>query len=85
MTKEEYFPVMKRKDEPLSLLSLENGEQLIGVYSVNGEEDVVCYRKKSKPVTVSLKDVPTTTRIAKAEKFVKTPKGDEVVACKILR
>lgn len=85
MSKEEYFPVMKRKDEPLSLLSLENGEQLLAVYSVNGNEDIICYRKKSKPETVSLKEVPVTSRIAKAEKFVKTPKGDEVVACKIIR
>ena len=48
-------------------------------------ERIECYRKKSKPVTVELKDVPIKTRIAKAEKIVKTPKGDEVLACKLIR
>ena len=85
MTKTEYFPVMKRKDEALALLSLESGEQLLNVFSVSGKERIECYRKKSKPVTVELKDVPIKTRIAKAEKIVKTPKGDEVLACKLIR
>lgn len=85
MTKVEYFPVMKRKDEPLALLSLENGEQLLNVFSVSGNEKIECYRKKSKPVTVNLKDVPIKTRIAKAEKLIKTPKGDEILACKLIR
>ena len=76
---------MKRKDEALALLSLESGEQLLNVFSVSGKERIECYRKKSKPVTVELKDVPIKTRIAKAEKIVKTPKGDEVLACKLIR
>lgn len=83
MTKEEYFPVMKRKDEPLSLISLENGESLLSVMSVTGEEKILCYRKKSKPVIVNLKDVPITSRVAKAQKLVKTPKGDEVISTKL--
>lgn len=85
MTKAEYFPVMKRKDEALALLSLESGEQLLNVFSVSGKERIECYRKKSKPVIVELKDVPIKTRISKAEKIVKTPKGDEVLACKLIR
>ena len=85
MTKEEYLPLMKRKDEPVSLISLESNEQLINVSSVYGNEKVLCYRKKSTPSEVELKDVSVTSRIAKAEKLVKTPKGDEVVGCKIIR
>lgn len=85
MTKEEFLPVMKRKDEPVSLISLESSEQLINVSSVHGDETVLCYRKKSVPEEVDLKNVKVTSRIAKAEKLVKTPKGDEVIACKIIK
>lgn len=85
MTKEEYLPVMKRKDEPVSLISLENNENLINVSSVDGTEEVLCYRKKSKPIFIKLSDVPLTSRIAKAVKMVKTPKGDDVVACSIIK
>ena len=84
MTKEEYLPVMKRKDDPLALISLESNEQLINISSVNGTEKVICYRKKSKPEIIDLKKVPVTTRIAKATKQVKTPKGDDVIACNII-
>ena len=84
MTKEEYLPVMKRKDDPSALISLESNEQLINISSVNGTEKVICYRKKSKPEIIDLKNVPVTTRIAKATKQVKTPKGDDVIACNII-
>lgn len=87
LTELKYFPVMKRKDEPLSLIALENNETLLGVHGVTrSEKDIItCFRKKSSPVQVKLKDLPVTSRVAKAEKVVKTPKGDEVVAYKITR
>lgn len=84
MTKEEYLPVMKRKDDPLALISLDNNEQLVSISSVNGTEKIICYRKKSNPEIIDLKTVPVTTRIAKARKMVKTPKGDDVISCNII-
>ena len=81
MTEEKYLPVMKRKDDPVTLLSLDSNEKLVKVYSVNGYEKLICYRKKSKPVTINLSEVRVTSRIAKADKLVKTPKGDDVIGC----
>ena len=80
LTEMKYFPVMKRRDEPLSLIALEKGESLLGINGVSKKDILVCYRKKSSPVEIPIKDIPVTSRIAKAEKMVKTPKGDIVIA-----
>jgi hypothetical protein len=41
------------------------------------------YRKNSEPEEISLKDIKVSTRIAKGEKIIKTPKGDKVIAYKV--
>ena len=74
---------MQRKDDTLSLISLDNNETLVGVSSVSKNDVVMVYRKNSDTVELELKDLKTTTRIAKGEKMIKTPKGDKVVAYKI--
>ena len=83
MTETKYFPVMKRKDEALSLITLEKSETLIGISSVSKDDIAMVYRKNSEPVEINLKDIKVSTRIAKGEKMIKTPKGDKVVAYKI--
>lgn len=85
MTEEKYFPVMSRKDEPLCLIGLEANETLVGVAFVKKHDRVMIYRKKGDPVEVDLKDVPVTSRVAKAEKLVKLPHGDSVTGFKIMR
>ena len=76
---------MNRKDEPISLISLEPGEYLVGIRYVKDGDNCVVYRKKSQPVSVDLKDVPLTSRAAKAEKIVKTPHGDTITGFCIIR
>lgn len=83
ITETKYFPLMKRKDKPLSLLGLEGSESLVGIASVGKSDVVMVYRKNSDPVEVEIKDLKVSTRIAKAEKVIKTPKGDSVVAFKV--
>lgn len=83
LTEIRYFPVMQRKDEPLSLIGLDKNETLVGISSVTKNDTVIVYRKNSEPVEISLKDIKPTTRIAKGEKMVKTPKGDKVIAYKV--
>lgn len=83
LTDIKYFPVMQRKDDTLSLISLDSNETLVGVSSVSKNDVVMVYRKNSDPVELELKDLKTTTRIAKGEKMIKTPKGDKVIAYKI--
>ena len=85
MTEEKYLPVMNRKDEPLPLVGLDTNETLIGVSFVSVNDTVVVYRKKGKPVTIPLKDVPVVSRAARADKFVKLPNGDKVTGFKVIR
>lgn len=85
MTDGKYLPTMNRKDEPVSLIALDPNEYLVGVGFVSKKDRVVVYKKKSDPVEIPLKDIPITSRIAKAEKLVKTPSGDIVTGFKVIR
>ena len=78
-----YFPVMTRKDDTLPLITLDKNETLVGVSSAGKNDIAMIYRKHSDPVQIEIKNVKATTRIAKGEKMVKTPKGDNVIAYKL--
>lgn len=82
LTQEKYFPVMKRKDQAIQLIPLDKNEILVGVLSVNRQDKVMIYRKHNEPVLLDISELNMSTRIAKPEKKVKTPKGDFVVAFK---
>lgn len=85
ITEEKYLPTMKRKDEILSLINLEKNETLIGIRSVSKTDQVIIYKKNSQPEVVDLKDLKVSTRIAKAEKLIKTPKGESVLSFTVIR
>lgn len=85
MTDGKYLPTMTRKDEPVCLVALEPKETLVGVGFVSMDDKLVVYRRKSKPVELSLRDIPVTSRVSKATKMVTTPKGDVVVGFKVIR
>lgn len=85
LTETKYFPVMERKDEALSLITLVGNETLVGVSSVSKDDILMVYRKNSEPVEIKLSELSISTRVAKGEKLVKTPKGDSVVAYKIFQ
>lgn len=80
LTDMKYFPNMKRKDEVLTLITLDKNENLVGIKTVSKNDKVIVYKKNSQPEVIDLKDIPVTTRVAKAEKVVKTPKGDSVLS-----
>lgn len=80
LTETKYLPTMKRKDDVLSLINLEKKDQLVGIRAVHKDDKIAIYKKKTEPVIIDLKDVPVSTRIAKADKLVKTPNGDVVLA-----
>lgn len=84
LTEAKYFPNMKRKDDILSLINLEKKDQLVGIRAVSKDDKVVIYKKKTDPVIIELKDVPVSTRIAKADKLIKTPNGDTVLSYVII-
>ena len=85
MTDGKYLPTMNRKDEPVSLIGLDPNEYLVGVGFVSEKDRVMIYRKKSDPVEIPLSKIPITSRVAKAEKLVKTPSGDNVTGFKVIR
>ena len=80
ITEMKYFPTMKRKDDILSLISLEKKETLVGLTSVSKDEKVVVYKKNSQPEVLDLSVISISTRIAKPDKMVKTGKGDSVLS-----
>lgn len=84
LTEAKYFPNMKRKDGVLSLINLENNENLVGLKAVSRDDKVIVYKKKTEPVTLEVSDIPVLTRVAKAEKLVKTPNGDTVLSYTVL-
>lgn len=79
-TELQYFPAMKKKDEPLCLVNLENGEYLVSVKSVSGTESLTFFKKKSSTETLKVNDIPLKTRAAKADKMLKVPKGDVILS-----
>ena len=83
VTETKYFPIMKRKDEPLSLIALQGGETLLGVSSVDKNDVVMIYKKKSDPEQITIKDLEIGTRISKGDKLIKTGRSDSVVAYKV--
>jgi len=83
ITETKYFPVMKRKGEAVSLIALQGNETLLGVSSVDKNDLVMVYKKKSEPEQIEIKDLEIGTRISKGDKLIKTTKGDSVVAYKI--
>lgn len=85
LTELKYFPVMKRKDESISLIQLHANESLIGVSSVKLEDQVLVCKKNTDPITLKIADIPIKTRITAGEKMIKTPKGDCVIDYKIFQ
>lgn len=83
LTETKFLPVMETKDPAVSLITLVGSETLVGVSSVSINDTVMVYRKNNEPEIFNIKDIKITTRIAKGEKIIKTPKGDSVVAYKI--
>lgn len=84
LTDNKYFPTMKRKDETLSLISLDNNDKLVGVKGVNKKMSVQIFKKYSDPELIDIADIEVSSRASKAKKMVKIPKGDFVVAYKII-
>ena len=85
VTATKYLPTMKKHDEVISLINLEDNDRLVGISSVDKTEKVNVYKKKSDPEQIDLKDLPVSTRAAKADKVVKTPRGEVVLAYTVIK
>lgn len=84
MTETKYFPKMKRKDETLSLITLDEGDELVGIISVRNDQEVVVNKKYAQPQVIDTSQIEVSTRVAKAKKIITLPKGDYVVSYKAL-
>ena len=78
-----YFPVMKKKDEVLSLVNLDSREKIVGVTTVKQSDVITLYKKLSDPEILKVSDMKVSTRIAKATKVTKTSGGDAILAFQI--
>ena len=84
ITEMKYFPSMTRKDDIVTLINLENNESLVGIRSVSKKDRIIVYKKKSEPEIIELEDMKVSTRVAKADKIIKTPKGDYVLSFAVI-
>lgn len=83
LTESEFFPVMERRDAPISLIKLSQREELIGVSTVSKKDKIIIYKKLSEPTTIDVKDIPVKARLSSGEKVFKLDKGDTIVSYKI--
>lgn len=83
-TKLDLLPTMSRKDPSLALISLEGTDRLVTILSANKGDNLRVYKKISEYVDINMNDIPVTTRVAKATKVIKNPKGDNVIAVRKL-
>lgn len=79
-TELQYFPAMKKKDEPLPLVGLDEKETLVAVTSALDGDTFTFYKKQSPAESLTVKDIPLGMRVAKATKMLKVPKGDSIVS-----
>ena len=85
ITEMKFFPVMNKKGETVNLISLQSGESLLGVATVDKNDVVMVYKKKSEPETIEIKSLEPSTRVSKGDKIIKTMRGDSVVAFKVFK
>ena len=83
-TKLDLLPTMSRKDPSLALIALEGTDRLVTIMSANKGDSLRVYKKISEYVDINMNDIPVTTRVAKATKIIKNPKGDSVITVKKL-
>ena len=76
---------MNKKGETVNLISLQAGESLLGVATVDKNDVVMVYKKKSEPETIEIKSLEPSTRVSKGDKIIKTMRGDSVVAFKVFK
>lgn len=83
ITETKYLPTVERKSGMLNLINLDEGEQLVGIVSVNRESVITIYKKSGEPQEIELSSMDISTRVSKAEKIIKLRRGDAVIAYKV--
>lgn len=83
MTETKYLPTVERKSGMLNLINLDEGEQLVGILSVNRGSVITIYKKSGEPQEIELSDMTISTRVSKADKIIKLRRGDAVIAYKV--
>lgn len=73
------FTKMTRASEGVNLITLDDKEKIVGVKSVNEDEDIdVFYNTRVE--TINTKDIFKGTRKARGKKLLKTPRGEHIVS-----
>ena len=72
------FPQKERRDETVSLITLNGKERLIHASSCSNEDSYTIFLKGSKH-ELSAKEVPVKLKIDKADKFIPVCKGDKIL------
>lgn len=79
------FPTMKRGAESANMIKLDSKETLVACNSVQPEMKVMVFKRNGEPVIIDISDLSPSSKVARGEKLVKTPKADYVIGIKIFK
>ena len=82
LTELKYFPKMKARSELVTLIPLEDNEELVSIISVSQDDKVVVFKKSTPYVTIPVNTIPVLTRAAKPVKILPVPRGDKILSVK---
>ena len=72
---------MQRRNKPLRLITLEDGEYINSIKGIKGKEKFAVFMKNDT-IELHAKEIPTMARLAKANKMIPVRRGDHIVNIK---
>lgn len=85
VTETKYLPSMKRTDELITLIKMDDDESLLGISSVNKGDVVEIYRKKTDPDEIKISDMEISMRSSSGVKLLKNLRTNPVVGYKVYK
>lgn len=76
-----HFRSMQRKNKPLRLVTLDDGEYINTIKGIKGKERFAVFMKNDT-IEICAKDIPVMARLAKANKMIPVRRGDHIVNVK---
>lgn len=78
------FRTMKRSSKPLRIITLDEGESVKNICTVQGNEDFRIFMKNEN-LTLNMKEVDILPRMAKGNKVIPVRKGDTIIDIKRIK
>ncbi|MDD3172095.1 MAG: DNA topoisomerase (ATP-hydrolyzing) subunit A [Herbinix sp.] len=80
----EVFKEMKRKEDPIKVVSLDIDDFISLIKVVKGEENVRVFMKNSDAIDMNISTVPVLPKLSKGNKVIPVRRGDLIIDVKII-